>query len=107
MKIPMISDITHSISKEYGCNIREGEDSGVSFRATYIIDGKGILRHMNVNDLPVGRNVEEVLRLVKAFQYTDEHGEVCPSGWRPGKATMTPDHASQKLSDFWKNEHDK
>ena len=67
MKIPMISDVTHSISKEYGCNIREGDDCGVSFRATYIIDGNGILRHMSVNDLPVGRNVEEVIRLVKAF----------------------------------------
>ena len=56
---------------------------------------------MSMNDLPVGRNVDEVLRMVKAFQYTDEHGEVCPSGWTPGAATMVPDHSSDKLADFW------
>ena len=60
---------------------------------------------MSVSDLPVGRNVEETLRLVKAFQYTDEHGEVCPSGWEPGKATMVADHGSDKLAAFWANVH--
>ena len=82
MQVPMVSDITKSISREYGCLI-EGDDEevGVAMRATYIIDGKGILRHSSISDLPVGRNVDEVLRLVKGFQYTDEHGEVCPSGW--------------------------
>merc|ERR1712060_929412 len=58
-------------------------------------------------DLPVGRNVDEVLRMVKAFQYTDIHGEVCPSGWEPGKATMVPDHASDRLANFWATEHGK
>ncbi len=62
---------------------------------------------MSMNDLPVGRNVDEVLRMVKAFQYTDEHGEVCPSGWEPGKPTMTPDHSSDKLAAFWANTHGK
>lgn len=82
MQVPMVSDITKSISKEYGCLIEgDDEDVGVAMRATYIIDGKGILRHASISDLPVGRNVDEVLRLVKGFQYTDEHGEVCPSGW--------------------------
>lgn len=56
----------------------------VSCRATFIIDSKGVIRHKSINDLPVGRNVDEVLRLVKAFQFVDEHGEVCPSGWKPG-----------------------
>ena len=107
MKIPMVSDLTKSISRDYGCLIEDGDDAGVAFRATYIIDGTGTLRHYSINDLPVGRNVEEVLRLVKGFQYTDEHGEVCPSGWTPGKATMTPDHASDKLAAFWANEHGK
>lgn len=50
-------------------------------RATYIIDSNGILRHMSINDLPVGRNIDEILRLVKAFQYTDKSGEVCPAHW--------------------------
>lgn len=107
MNIPMISDLTKSIAKDYGCLIEDGPDAGVAFRATYIIDPEGTLRHYSINDLPVGRNVEEVLRLVKGFQYTDEHGEVCPSGWTPGKATMTPDHASDKLSAFWATEHGK
>lgn len=81
MGIPMVSDITKQIARDYGCLIEDGDDAGVAFRATYIIDKEGVLRQCSINDLPVGRNVDEVLRLVKGFQYTDEHGEVCPSGW--------------------------
>lgn len=58
------------------------------YRALFIIDGKGILRQITMNDLPVGRSVDETLRLVQAFQYTDEHGEVCPAGWKPGQDTV-------------------
>ena len=67
MDIPLIADVDKEISKIYGCLINSGEDSGVAFRATYIIDPKGIVRHISISDLPVGRNVDEVLRLVKAF----------------------------------------
>merc|ERR1719242_1537482 len=95
MAIPMLSDITHQISKDYGCLIEDGGDAGIAFRATYIIDDKGVLRHISISDFPVGRNVEETLRLVKAFQYSDEHGEVCPAQWTPGKATMKPTHDAQ------------
>ncbi|EYB89497.1 hypothetical protein Y032_0231g3009 [Ancylostoma ceylanicum] len=56
----------------------------------FIIDPKGILRQITINDLPVGRSVDETLRLVQAFQYTDKHGEVCPAGWTPGKDTIKP-----------------
>ena len=56
MDIPMLSDITKSIAKSYGCLCEEGDDAGVAFRATFIIDGKGIVRHSSINDLPVGRN---------------------------------------------------
>ncbi len=59
-------------------------------------DGKGIVRQITINDLPVGRSVDEVLRLVKAFQYTDTHGEVCPAGWTPGAPTMVGDIAKSK-----------
>lgn len=59
------------------------------FSALFIIDGKGILRQITMNDLPVGRSVDETLRLVQAFQYTDEHGEVCPAGWKPGQETVS------------------
>lgn len=93
MKIPMISDLTKQISRDYGILL---EDQGVSLRGLFIIDGKGILRQATVNDLPVGRSVDETLRLVQAFQFTDEHGEVCPAGWKPGAATMKPDPVGSK-----------
>jgi peroxiredoxin (alkyl hydroperoxide reductase subunit C) len=64
------------------------------------------LRHISISDLPVGRNVEETLRLVQAFQYTDKYGEVCPASWTPGAATMKPSDESQ-LAAFWENEHGK
>ena len=67
MQIPMLSDLTKKISKDYGCLIEEGDDAGVAMRATYIIDDKGILRQITMNDLPVGRNIDEILRLVQAF----------------------------------------
>ena len=91
MEIPLVSDINKTISKAYGCLIEHGEDVGISYRATYIIDAKGIVRHSSINDLPVGRNPDEYLRLVKAFQFVDAHGEVCPANWQPGAKTMIPD----------------
>lgn len=91
LDIPLLSDVTKKIATDYGCLIQEGDDAGVAFRATYIIDPKGIVRHVSINDLPVGRNPDEYLRLVKAFQYTDIHGEVCPANWQPGQKTMIPD----------------
>lgn len=85
---PLISDITKSISRDYDVLMEDGEDAGQAFRALFIIDPQGTLRQKTINDLPVGRNVEEVLRLVDAFKFTDEHGEVCPANWRPGKSTI-------------------
>ena len=106
MDIPMIADVSKEISKKYGCLIEDGDDAGIAFRATYIIDDKGIVRHISISDLPVGRNVEETLRLVQAFQYSDKYGEVCPASWTPGAATMKPSDESQ-LAAFWENEHGK
>lgn len=108
MKIPMLADISQDNSFKYGVKIcNENDDMrGVALRGTFIIDDKGVLRHKSINDLPVGRNVDEVLRLVKAFQHSDKHGEVCPSKWTPGKTGMTPNNSS-KLNEFWKNEHAK
>jgi len=88
--LPLLADPTHAIAKAYQVY---KEDEGVAFRGLFIIDGKGVLRQITVNDLPVGRDVDETLRLIQAFQFTDEHGEVCPANWRPGKKTMKPDHA--------------
>uniref|UniRef100_F7FIF8 thioredoxin-dependent peroxiredoxin n=2 Tax=Macaca TaxID=9539 RepID=F7FIF8_MACMU len=72
IRIPLLSDLTHQISKDYGVYL---EDSGHTLRGLFIIDDKGILRQITLNDLPVGRSVDETLRLVQAFQYTDKHGE--------------------------------
>ena len=96
MEIPLIADISKDIARRYGCLIDHGDDNGVAFRATYIIDKDQVVRHISINDLPVGRNIDEILRLVKAFQYTDEFGEVCPAQWTPGKKTMHADADSTK-----------
>uniref|UniRef100_A0A5F8G350 thioredoxin-dependent peroxiredoxin n=1 Tax=Monodelphis domestica TaxID=13616 RepID=A0A5F8G350_MONDO len=98
MKIPLLSDLTHQISKDYGVYL---EDSGHTLRGLFIIDDKGILRQITMNDLPVGRSVDETLRLVQAFQYTDKHGEVCPAGWKPGSETIKPEEA---LRAWWPKE---
>ena len=71
LEIPLLSDLTHTISKDYGVYL---EENG------HIIDDKGVLRQITMNDLPVGRSVDETLRLVQAFQYTNMHSEVCPAG---------------------------
>ncbi len=65
----------------------EGET--LIFRGLFIVDDKGTLRQITMNDLPVGRSVDETLRLVQAFQFTDKHGEVCPAGWKPGSDTVS------------------
>ncbi|VDP23142.1 unnamed protein product [Soboliphyme baturini] len=87
MKIPILADPNHAIASSYGVYC---EKQGLAYRGLFIIDGKGILRQITINDLPVGRSVEETLRLLQAFNYTDEHGEVCPAGWKPGKPTIKP-----------------
>ncbi|XP_059056172.1 peroxiredoxin 1 isoform X1 [Achroia grisella] len=88
MNIPIISDKSHKISRDYGVL---NEESGIPFRGLFIIDEKQNLRQITINDLPVGRSVEETLRLVQAFQYTDKYGEVCPANWKPGSKTIKPD----------------
>lgn len=93
MNIPLLADKTMEISRTYGCL---KEDEGVAFRALYIIDDKGNLRQITINDLPVGRSVDEALRLVQGFQFTDKHGEVCPANWKPGADTMKPDVKGSK-----------
>ncbi|XP_037300371.1 peroxiredoxin 1 isoform X1 [Manduca sexta] len=88
MNIPILSDKSHSIARDYGVL---NEETGIPFRGLFIIDDKQNLRQITVNDLPVGRSVEETLRLVQAFQFTDKHGEVCPANWQPGAKTIKPD----------------
>jgi len=101
LDIPLLSDLTHTISKDYGVYL---EDNGHTLRGLFIIDPKGVMRQITMNDLPVGRSVDETLRLVQAFQYTDKHGEVCPAGWKPGSDTIIPD-PKEKLQ-YFKNHGD-
>ncbi|KAI8645419.1 thioredoxin peroxidase [Parasitella parasitica] len=87
-KIPIIADKTRSIAKSYGVYL---ENEGVSLRGLFIIDTKGVVRQITINDLPVGRSVPETIRLVEAFQFSDKHGEVCPANWNKGSKTIIPD----------------
>lgn len=99
MNIPLLADKNCDIAQRYGVY---KADEGIAFRGLFIIDDKGNLRQITMNDLPVGRSVDETLRLVQAFQFTDKHGEVCPAGWKPGADTMKPNPKESK-SYFQKN----
>ncbi|UJR38339.1 hypothetical protein I4U23_031009 [Adineta vaga] len=93
MNIPLLADKNLEISTKYGVL---KDDEGIAFRGLFLIDSHGILRQITINDLPVGRSVDETLRLVQAFQFTDKHGEVCPANWKPGKKTINPDVSKSK-----------
>lgn len=80
----LVADVKHEICKAYDVEAAEG----VAYRGSFLIDKKGVVRHQVVNDLPLGRNVDEMLRMIDALQFTEEHGEVCPAGWNKGKAGM-------------------
>ncbi|KAI9328776.1 2-cys peroxiredoxin [Zopfochytrium polystomum] len=96
MEIPLISDITKQISHNYGVLVDQGDDIGLALRGTFIIDPKGIIRHLSINDLGVGRSVDETLRLLEALQFNAKHGEVCPAGWKKGDKTMIADPTKSK-----------
>ena len=87
VKYPLVADMNHAICKAYDVE----SAGGVAFRGSFLIDKAGVVRHQVVNDLPLGRNVDEMLRMVDALQFTEEHGEVCPAGWQKGKAGMKAD----------------
>jgi peroxiredoxin (alkyl hydroperoxide reductase subunit C) len=86
VKYPLVADLSKSISSEY--DVLLGDE--VALRGLFLIDKEGIVRHALINDLPLGRNVDEALRLVDALQFTEEHGEVCPANWREGEEAMKP-----------------
>jgi peroxiredoxin (alkyl hydroperoxide reductase subunit C) len=83
---PLVADITHSICQAYGVE----HPAGVALRGSFLIDKEGIVQSQQVNNLPLGRNVDEMVRLVEALQFTEEHGEVCPAGWNKGDSGMKP-----------------
>lgn len=84
VRFPMVADLTKSIARDYDVIV---EDS-IAFRGTFLIDSKGVVRHQVVNDLPLGRNVDEAIRMVDALKFHEEHGEVCPAGWQKGEKGM-------------------
>eukprot|EP00754_Rhynchopus_humris_P043575 Rhum_TRINITY_DN3364_c0_g1::Rhum_TRINITY_DN3364_c0_g1_i1::g.10467::m.10467 len=86
-QIPLVADLDKSISRNYGVLI----DESVSLRGLFVVDKEGVVRSQVVNDLPIGRSVDEALRVVQAVKYSDENGGVMPCNWSPGKPTMKPD----------------
>lgn len=84
---PLVADLTKSIARDY--DVLTGD--AVAFRGSFLIDKEGVVRHQVVNDLPLGRNVDEAIRMVEALQFHEEHGEVCPAGWNKGEEGMKPD----------------
>ena len=87
LRYPMVSDFTKSISRDYNVLL---DDNSVALRGLFLIDRDGVVRHETVNDLALGRNVEEVLRVVKALQFTEKYGEVCPANWQDGSEGLKP-----------------
>ena len=87
IKFPLVADITKNIARNYGVL----KDEAVAFRGTFLIDRDGMVRHCVINDLPLGRNVDEAVRMVEALQFHEENGEVCPAGWQKGQTGMKAD----------------
>ena len=83
---PLVADLDKNIARSYGVLL----DDSVALRGLFLIDTHGIVRHALVNDLPIGRSVNEVLRTLDALQFTEEHGDVCPANWKKGEDTMVP-----------------
>lgn len=90
---PLLSDFNKKIAHDYDILL---ENAGVALRGLFIINPKGVLVQITVNDLPVGRSVDETLRLIKAFQFVEKHGEVCPANWEPNSPTIKPDPKGSK-----------
>lgn len=84
---PLVADVSHNICQSYGV---EHPAARVAFRGSFLIDREGLVRIQHVNDLPLGRNIDEMLRLVDGLQFHEEHGEVCPAGWKQGESGMKP-----------------
>jgi peroxiredoxin (alkyl hydroperoxide reductase subunit C) len=85
VQYPIVADLTKQIARDYDVLTADG---AVAYRGTFLIDTKGVVRHQVINDLPLGRNIDEALRMVDALQFHEKNGEVCPAGWNKGKEGM-------------------
>ena len=104
----LAADMSRKISKKYGILSKGGKSyypAGVSMRATFVIDQNGIVRHQVVNDEPLGRNMDEVVRIVEALQFFEQNGQVCPAGWNKGAdgMTNTPEGVASYLAENAEN----
>lgn len=90
VRYTMIADLSHAITKAYDVEVEGG---AVAYRGTFLIDKSGVVRHQTVNDLPLGRNMDELVRMVDALQFFEANGEVCPAGWNKGQSGMKADAA--------------
>lgn len=88
VKYPLVADIKHQVCRDYDVEL---DPAGVALRGSFLIDREGVVRHQVVNDLPLGRNIDEMLRMIDALQFHEEHGEVCPAGWNKGDQGMVAD----------------
>ncbi|QUM83379.1 MULTISPECIES: peroxiredoxin C [unclassified Moritella] len=97
VKYPLVADVKHDICQAYGV---EHPEAGVAFRGSFLIDTNGVVRHQVVNDLPLGRNIDEMLRMVDALNFHEKNGEVCPAQWEAGKEAMeaSPEGVAKYLS---------
>ncbi len=94
---PLVADVKRKIMKKYGVV----HPDGIALRGSFLIDKEGVVRHQTVNDLPLGRDADEMLRIVDALQFTEIHGEVCPAGWHKGDEGMAPD--TEGVASYLKN----
>jgi peroxiredoxin (alkyl hydroperoxide reductase subunit C) len=101
VQFPMVADVNHAITQAYGIE----HPAHVAMRASFLIDRNGTVQHQVVNNLPLGRDIDEMLRVVDALQFTEEHGEVCPAGWQKGEEGMTP--TAEGVADYLSSKSDK
>nr|WP_321465747.1 peroxiredoxin [uncultured Desulfobulbus sp.] len=100
IQFPLVADLDKNISRQYGVLL----EAGIALRGTFLIDRDGVVRHAVINDLPLGRNIDEALRMVDALQFHEQHGDVCPANWQEGKEAMTP--TAEGVADYLAKHND-
>jgi peroxiredoxin (alkyl hydroperoxide reductase subunit C) len=100
IQYPLVADLDKKISRQYGVLL----DMGIALRGTFLIDNEGVIRHAVINDLPLGRSIDEALRMVDALKFHEEHGDVCPANWHEGEDAMTP--TAEGVADYLSKHND-
>lgn len=93
IQYPLVADLSKQISRDYGVLL---ENAGIALRGSFLIDKAGIVQHITINNLPLGRSVDEALRLIDALQFFEKNGEVCPADWKPGSPSIKPNVKDSK-----------